>query len=1084
MPGNLYFYVNFGTLIHEAEEASRYIKGKTRKKVRPSLRDIEWEVFYMLLEAKGFSGFLSDEAYTCFRDIHKVEKKFLKQKEKERLLKPNGELKEYVPVREYIRGTFDVRHHTPLYDNEAKNTMLFGSRGGGKAAPLSEPVLTDKGWETMGDIKEGTKVYGRDGRLTNVVKIHPQGKQRIWKVILQDGREVRCSGEHLWTVLKANRKEAILTTEEMYNNGLSYFTKRGNIHKYRIPNCNPVEFEEKELPIDPYILGCLLGDGTLTTKTPKIASSDDFIINTFREKLKGFEIKYDPSTTNNYTIVDRSKEEIEINDKRGRNYCAKLGNRLTRRIEELRLNVSCRKKFIPAIYKEASIEQRKELLRGLIDTDGTILKGGGAEFTNTCRTLIRDTAELCRSLGIRCQIGEDKREGQEHCIKGHKCKRGIYYRLYINTTKEIAKLPRKLELLKDKRYTLQQDFIPIVDIVKTNEFEEQQCITVDNEDHTYITKDYIVTHNSYIYSQGVALYDIVFSGTHYYNEEFIKNPNEVHVNIGSFKTDKSSDLCSKMETAMNEFAINPELGVWGEEGKDDYEPNPFYKNMRGSLRPNNNKNPWIHSYEKKVNGQWIDGYGTNSKVIHSNYKDNPESAAGGRYLDMIIEECGLQPNLITTHNSNEACTIITGKFGSQHYIGTSGNIEKVQEAKEMFTHPNEYEMLEYDDEWEGSGKIGFFLPAYLMREDYKDEHGNTDIEAAIKYFEERRELKKRSKNPLNYLGELMNYPMKPSEMFISNNHNMLPVEEAMEQLRKLEIETSYDFIGDKVKLYFDHEAPNGVSYKLDLNNELTPIHKFPWDPKLSREGCVMIYEYPQEIDGVVPQDAYIIGHDPVSSDSETGPSLAAIYVLKVNKYANKIGHNEIVASFVGRPYLGRHVYNEIMEQLSMFYGNATIFFEDSGTDTTTYFRKRKKLHLLAQRPETVLSKTAIGRRAIAYGYPMGNRKQKIEGLNYLRDWLLEERTDVEGNTVTNLAYIKDKALLQEIINFNIDEGNFDRILALVGCMIGLEETHNQYVNTENQKHKEDILDHFNKKLKERIGLRRSKSIRTMQSLLN
>ena len=103
----------------------------------------------------------------------------------------------------------------------------------------------------------------------------------------------------------------------------------------------------------------------MTTLTPKIASSDEFIINEFKRLLPNFEIKHDETTTNNYTIVDKNKEKSLVNNRWNQQHLAKVKNRLTTKIIELNLNKKCNEKFIPEIYKQGSIQQRISLLQGL-----------------------------------------------------------------------------------------------------------------------------------------------------------------------------------------------------------------------------------------------------------------------------------------------------------------------------------------------------------------------------------------------------------------------------------------------------------------------------------------------------------------------------------------------------------------------------------------------------------------------------------------------------------------------------------------------------------------------------------------------
>ena len=376
--------------------------------------------------------------------------------------------------------------------------MYIASRGFGKAIPVDWVVQTPNGWMRMGDIKIGDTIYTRNGSTTKVIGVYQQGQKEIYRVKLLDGRFIDCCEDHLWTV-RYQGKEKIFSTKELYNRKIKINSKRSSSvsYLYSIPNCEPIQHEEKGLPLDPYILGCLLGDGSMRGHTPRISTNDQFIVDKFREVLFDFKIERDVST-NNYTIVSKNKCYIHGVNKFGTEYITKKGNPLTQTIKKMRLNVNCKDKFIPNEYKYGSVEQRLEIVRGLMDTDGSINDQGAIEFTNTCEQLVDDLIEVLRSLGITCKKSIDNRGGQEHILpQGTLAIRKPYFRVFINTSKPIFKLPRKLERVK-KQSTIREKYVSIVEIEKTNKFTEMQCISVDSPDNTYIIKDYIVTHNSFL----------------------------------------------------------------------------------------------------------------------------------------------------------------------------------------------------------------------------------------------------------------------------------------------------------------------------------------------------------------------------------------------------------------------------------------------------------------------------------------------------------------------------------------------------------------------------------------------------------
>ncbi len=416
--GNLGFYHHY-CRIPDIDKENK-VHGKL---VKPMVRDLEFHFSYYMCEARGFSGFSDDDKYTSDLGIFSIDKSRFSISDPDYLkyFKPNGDFKEFIDPRENLFRLHDKPVGRPLYDNEAKNLLIFGSRGGGKAAPLYTKIPAPGGYTTMGDLRPGSIVYNRYGKPTEVIAIHPQGDRQIYKVVFKDGRESECCEDHLW-VIREGCTEKIMSVKDMLKKGLKYEGKRGGVWKFRVPVCEPVEYNEKDLPIDPYILGALLGDGTLTTATPKIAIGDAEILQHFKDRLSGFEFTYDKHTNNNYTIVDREKEEIYVDTSsnnyfKGDGYYTVKGNRLTNSLRELGLNVACKEKFIPDVYLQASIEQRFELLRGLMDTDGSCTTSGSSEFTSTNEKLALQVMELARSLGIVSQLGIDDRSDVLHDIK-------------------------------------------------------------------------------------------------------------------------------------------------------------------------------------------------------------------------------------------------------------------------------------------------------------------------------------------------------------------------------------------------------------------------------------------------------------------------------------------------------------------------------------------------------------------------------------------------------------------------------------------------------------------------------------------
>lgn len=562
---------------------------------------------------------------------------------------------------------------------------------------------------------------------------------------------------------------------------------------------------------------------------------------------------------------------------------------------------------------------------------------------------------------------------------------------------------------------------------------------------------------SYYTALAECLHYLIFDGVKYYTKDSIDNPPKAEICIGSADTDKSSEFFDKMVDCLQEFATNEDLGVWGQPSDDDYMPNPFYKDMSGSSKAGNKKNPFIHKYKKKIKNRWVDGFGTHSKAAHVSYAANKqggdEAGAGGRYPLSVIEECGLVGTLKQVHASNTYTVTLDGEqFGVQAFIGTSGNMELVQHTKEMFNDPESYNILAYDNVWENTDKkIGFFLPVDGVDRKLKDENGNTRWEEADKKYSKIVEKAKQSANPETYRKVRLFTPRVPSDMWVSNKGKILPADEAQARIKLLETNYQYKKLGLPVKLIWDLAQPTGVRYEHDYTAE--PFYEISnISSRDSIDGCVMIYEPPNMVNGSVPSDMYkFIGHDPyVSDDQKEGSSLGATHVILNPKYRAE-GYNggKIVATFIGKPHGGKEKYYETQEKLIQLYGNPQmgLWYEaNRGQACRDYYLRKGKTYLLCLRPQRTQGAAIHLKRVANYGWIVGNRVAKIQLLEMLRDWLLEPcktmYDEITGATTIlqrNIDQIDCLFTLKEIEAFDLDEGNYDAVMSLVGAVLGLRE---------------------------------------------
>jgi len=360
-------------------------------------------------------------------------------------------------------------------------TICIAPAGTGKAGSVDSIVYTPGGPIRMGDIKPGQLVSTPDGDYATVLAIYPQGKKEIFKVTFTDGSSTECCKEHLWftkTVLDRNAKrDGTVKTLEKISNTLVRKGKRN----HSIPMTSPVFFKEQTLPIEPYVLGLLLGDGYLGEAGQMIgfSTTDNEIENYLSVGLEN----------NLATLKRKGRVDFYINGKEFKKELEHLGLR----------GLKSETKFIPDIYKINSVENRIAILQGLMDTDGTIGKDGDVSFTSVSKKLTEDVKFLIQSLGGTATITI---RTPSYTYNGEVKSGKLAYTLHINLPNEIIpfRLERKISRIIPKTKYPPRRYI---DKVESLGFKEAQCIYIDSDDHLYLTDEFIVTHNTHV-SIGMA----------------------------------------------------------------------------------------------------------------------------------------------------------------------------------------------------------------------------------------------------------------------------------------------------------------------------------------------------------------------------------------------------------------------------------------------------------------------------------------------------------------------------------------------------------------------------------------------------
>ena len=370
------------------------------------------------------------------------------------------------------------------------------------AQPLDAKVLTPTGWRLMGDLSVGDQVIGADGTPTPITGVFPQGEKEVFRVRFSDGSSAECCADHLWSVIpygnqRTERKHIrrVLPLWAMMDNFVERDSRGFRKHNYQIPLVAPVRFETNYLPLDPYVLGCLVGDGSLPRATRSISFSteDAEIARLVDERLPRGCRTVGPEGPGglSYRISVDGSGRGGI---RGRGW----HNPVRAAIVQLGLAGSeSHTKVIPHRYKIASPTARLELLQGLMDTDGHACgksNPGAAVFSTVSDQLARDVAFIVQTLGGVAVI-RDVPAGTRPFPGGRVCECRAAFRVDVRLPDGMVpfKLSRKIAAYRpSSRYKPRRSLVSI----EPSGTKACRCISVGALDGLYLTDDCVVTHNS------------------------------------------------------------------------------------------------------------------------------------------------------------------------------------------------------------------------------------------------------------------------------------------------------------------------------------------------------------------------------------------------------------------------------------------------------------------------------------------------------------------------------------------------------------------------------------------------------------
>lgn len=378
--------------------------------------------------------------------------------------------------------------------------LVTDDPGLGKFLRNDQPVLTPTGWTAIGKLQVGDKVVGSNGRATDVVGVYPQGIQALFAVTTSDGVTVIAGADHLWTTQTSYDRRrnpsrwGTRTTAEIAATLTVPDGDRRRTNHYLPLLSSPVTGDTVDLPLDPWLIGVLIGDGGLTAGAVCLSNPDELVLAHVRDLLP-----------DNVTL-----KPAELHDPDGLNWRLSVergqSNPILKATRALGLQ-GCRsyEKFIPAPLMHASAKQRYALLTGLLDTDGGVDENNTIEYGTSSPMLAEQVQWLVHSLGGVVHVY--RRHAPTYTHKGEKRIGRPAWRLNINLP---PGYPPFAHSAKAARYATSMAAVakraPIRQIVSVVPVapDHATCISVDAPDKLYVTAGCVLTHNTISAIVGLA----------------------------------------------------------------------------------------------------------------------------------------------------------------------------------------------------------------------------------------------------------------------------------------------------------------------------------------------------------------------------------------------------------------------------------------------------------------------------------------------------------------------------------------------------------------------------------------------------
>lgn len=1036
IPPGLYFYINFGTILHKPEDAPRTAP---KQKIRPYLSDFDLAFAYNWTEARGFSGFEDDEEFTCNRDIILAESS-PKLKIHKTCYNSKGELKKYLPTREYIRRLSDKPLGKHLYFNEAFNLMLLGSRGGGKSwlsavSVLLHEIVTDGSKyyneeslknPPLNEIFVGSGMASKSSELAQKVKLAMENIPGMWKKGTPEQRPSPLY-KHMSGTLAPNNIKNPWRHE--------YIKKIGG--EWVIAGS-----------------GSNIKHGVFTSENPEATAGGRYSVIVIEET----------GLVSNLLTVHGSSEATQMTDGTD-----KYGSTLY---------IGC----VCADTKVWTNDGRLINIQDLKQEDGIVGYHSHGHLPQKIEKFSEPTKKPCYRLTLEGGDFLECSEDHPILISKSKMDKNIDYKTHkvctFRETKNI-KVNDQLAIINSIPIfgTKHQPHARLLGLLVGDGYIGDYSVelSVDSDEiNNYIISNYDVKlrkefptkagymYRSYGFKKLIPLMrEVGLVGKSKNNKTLPVDVDDYDKSSlaeliggyfdadGSVKVGANGNtqiiLTSNLENLLREVKFR--LTKFGIESS-------IYREARRTGYKGGSEDKYVlyvSRYESVIKFAENIRFLTKRKqdklervykeVLHKSSRTTNKLLYVGGDDGNFFEDSTIVEEIRFTRVKNieyigekEVYNLTAG--GTHSYLAnniithnTGGNVEKIIEAEIIFRDPEGFNMLAFEDEWEGTGKIGWFVPSYYMDRKYKDAEGNIIYDEAIKNYETRRATKKKARSGSALDLEMMNYPLVPSEMFLNKSHNNYPVADLKQRLAELSTNTKILNGTWKGKFVITSEG----EIKWETSDTARPIREFPLRKadSVNMEGSPEMFYPPQRNeDGEVISNRYIAALDPIDDDDNEDITLSLQSFFIFDTHLDRF-----VFEYSARTKFVNDFYEQCRRAL--LYYKADMLYENQKKGVFTYFDNKNSLYLLTDTPKQLKDMDMIKGTG-----GVGNTSKGVAANPAINKWGREQLFPAWQSSqawgapdgVINALLLKSPALIRESILYSPNL-NTDRISACGLLMI-------------------------------------------------